>query len=189
MKIQSVLLALAAAFLGCVAAGAEFITYNYDSAGRLTDANYGSGKATTYQYDVTGNLIRSADIIVVDSDNDGMADTWEQLHFQTLARNGADDFDGDGLSDVAEYLAGTLPKDADSVLRMNRNVTNTVVQTTVSWSSVNGKTYRVQYKNDLTDTGWNDLPGLIIAGGTNAVKTDTTSLDQPQRFYRVLALP
>jgi YD repeat-containing protein len=190
MKTQSILLTFVLMYAAVKAVtGAEFITYNYDSAGRLKSANHGSGKTTTYQYDVTGNLLQGADIIVTDSDNDGMADAWETTHFQTEARDGTDDFDGDGLSDVAEYLAGTLPKDPDSLLRMNRNVTNTVVQTTVSWSSISGKSYCVQYKNSLADAGWNDLPGIVVASGTNSFKIDTTSTGQPWRFYRVQALP
>jgi len=168
---------------------AEFVTYTCDTAGRLIGVNYGSGKTTAYQYDVSGNLRRAADLTITDTDNDGMADSWEQSHFQTLSRDGSGDFDNDGFSDVAEFLAGTLPNDQNSLLRMNRNVTNNVTQTTVGWSSVIGKTYRVQYKNHLTDTGWNDLAGIVTATGTNAVKVDVTSAGEPQRFYRVEALP
>lgn len=164
---------------------AELITYDYDTAGRLMSANYGSGKTTTYQYDVTGNLLRSANNLITDSDNDGMADSWETTYFGNLSRNGQGDFDGDGLSDLAEFLAGTLPNNPGSVLRMERTVTNNLVQTTVSWLSVSGKVYRVQYKNSLADPGWNDLAGDVTATGSSASKTDTTSTGQPQRFYRV----
>jgi hypothetical protein len=44
-----------------------------------------------------------------DADGDGMADAWELEHFGTLARDGAGDYDHDGVSDLAEYLAGTDP--------------------------------------------------------------------------------
>jgi YD repeat-containing protein len=36
---------------------AEFITYNYDEAGRLTRVDYGGGKTITYTYDKSGNLV------------------------------------------------------------------------------------------------------------------------------------
>lgn len=49
-----------------------------------------------------------------DGDNDGMSDAWEMEHFETLARGGSDDFDGDGLADLQEYQNQTNPKDSDS---------------------------------------------------------------------------
>ncbi|MES2508192.1 MAG: hypothetical protein V4599_15925, partial [Verrucomicrobiota bacterium] len=51
-----------------------------------------------------------------DTDEDGMPDVWEDLH--TLNKNNAADAgvdsDLDGLSNLREYLAGTLPRDRDS---------------------------------------------------------------------------
>ena len=169
-------------------ARAEFISYTYDTAGRLTGANYGSGKTTGYQYDVSGNLKLSQNSVITDSDNDGMADSWESSFFLTLARDGTGDFDNDGMSDLAEFLAGTLPNNPGSLLRMDR-VTNSVVQTTISWLSVSGKTYRVQYKNQLAEPGWNDLPGDVLASGATSIKVDTTSISQSQRFYRTQVVP
>lgn len=44
-----------------------------------------------------------------DSDGDGMPDSWEMEHFGTLERDGTGDFDGDGISDLDEYLNGFDP--------------------------------------------------------------------------------
>ncbi|MCI0747736.1 MAG: hypothetical protein L0Y58_20205 [Verrucomicrobia subdivision 3 bacterium] len=50
----------------------------------------------------------------VDTDGDGLADDWEQLHFGSLAANPNDDPDLDGMSNFQEYRAGTDPKNASS---------------------------------------------------------------------------
>lgn len=53
--------------------------------------------------------IRSID----DTDGDGMNDAWEMAHFGTLDRDGSGDFDGDGICDLDEYLAGSDPTAED----------------------------------------------------------------------------
>ncbi len=40
----------------------------------------------------------------VDSDLDGMSDVWEQATFNTLSRDGTGDLDGDGYTDLEEFL-------------------------------------------------------------------------------------
>lgn len=55
---------------------------------------------------------RSATIRVnssTDTDGDGMDDAWELEHFGNLDRDGTGDFDGDGISDLDEFLNGTDP--------------------------------------------------------------------------------
>ena len=179
------LLILALATVVCLPLPAELATYAYDSAGRLVSINYGSGRKTTYHYDSSGNLVRSADVVLTDSDNDGMDDEWEMDFFKTLARDGTGDFDLDGMIDLAEFLGGTLPDDDTSLLRLSHEVVAAGVTTTVEWSAVPGKVYRVQYKSAFSDPGWNDLPGTVTASSSTASKTDVATANHPTRFYRV----
>ena len=58
----------------------------------------------------------------------------------------------------------------------------------LSWSSVPGQTYRVQYKNQLDDADWLDLTGNFYAVDANSAVEDDLS-SQSQRFYRVVLLP
>ena len=66
--------------------------------------------------------VASANFIAdIDSDSDGLLDDWEMAHFGNLNTTNAADADGDsdGLSNIAEYNAGTSPvrpdTDADRV--------------------------------------------------------------------------
>ena len=47
------------------------------------------------------------------SDGDALPDEWEFAAFGTLARDGSGDFDSDGISDAAEFAAGTDPAASD----------------------------------------------------------------------------
>lgn len=47
----------------------------------------------------------------VDSDQDGLPDSWETEHFGDLTQSGSDDFDEDGYTNQEEHLAGTDPTD------------------------------------------------------------------------------
>jgi N-acetyl-anhydromuramyl-L-alanine amidase AmpD len=57
---------------------------------------------------------------------------------------------------------------------------------TISWNSVSGKTYRVEFKDDLNATSWSNLPTDVPAAGPSASTTD--ALTPVQRFYRVRLL-
>ena len=53
----------------------------------------------------------------------------------------------------------------------------------LKWPSVVGRVYRVQYKDDLTTSGWTDATGEISATKTNVAIT--VSAGSTKRFYRV----
>lgn len=171
--------------LALFGARAETIHYTYDSAGRVVLVDYGGGTNVAYSYDANGNLLRKGSATVGDSDNDGMDDAWELLYFGSMLRDGTGDFDGDNASDLAEFLAGNSPVDVASVLKVTRITTQGGANTTIEWSAVPGKMYRVQYKDALDLTTWKDLSGDVPAGGPTASKTDL-SPNQIQRYYRVI---
>ncbi len=64
-------------------------------------------------------------------------------------------------------------------------LTNGVV--TITWNSVAGGNYRVQYINNLNDSGWNDLSPDVTATGLTASQTNVVN-GVPQRFYRIKVL-
>jgi len=120
-----------------------------------------------------------------DSDGDGMDDDWEMAYFGTLARDGSGDFDGDGLTDLQEFRAGTDPANDVSILRVLTLTSLGGGSKTILWSAAPGRTYQVQFKTSVDDAQWSDLPGLVTAAGTTASTADTPGSGDLHRFYRV----
>src|SRR5439155_896000 len=65
-----------------------------------------------------------------------------------------------------------------------QSITMSGTDATLVWSSVAGQTYRVQYKNDLSDPNWTDLTPDVTASGATATKMDPVGA-ATQRFYRI----
>ena len=137
--------------------------------------------------DVFASLVDAA----MDTDGDGIPDEWMIQHFGHPAGQASDlsraedDADGDGLTNLAEYIAGTDPNDAASLLGIEISIAATPDSVTVSWPAAPGRVYRVQYKDNLTDPVWLEAGGSVLVIGNQA--QFTTSATQPQRFYRVIA--
>ena len=121
---------------------------------------------------------------------DGIPDAWRLQYFghidpraDDLSR-AADDPDGDGFTNIQEYIAGTDPKDLSSrfrVIDISRAANGTV---TLTWSAVATKTYRAQYKDDVTAITWTDLAGDVNATGATASKADSTA-SGTKRIYQI----
>jgi Tol biopolymer transport system component len=62
----------------------------------------------------------------------------------------------------------------------------TLQSPTLTWPAANGKTYQVQFKNNLTDTVWQILTGNTWVSGNQGYATDRAP-NVGQRFYRVVA--
>ncbi len=56
----------------------------------------------------------------------------------------------------------------------------------LTWTAIAGRNYRVEYKDNITDLNWSNLPPDITASADTASKED--AVGAPQRFYRVLSL-
>ncbi|HKQ39835.1 MAG TPA: hypothetical protein VJ063_17280 [Verrucomicrobiae bacterium] len=123
-----------------------------------------------------------------DSDNDGMSDSWEQTYFSTTDRDGTGDFDQDGQTDLAEYLAGTDPTNSDSVFEVLTITSVSTGQRQLVWRAEPGKSYRVEYKSDLQAATWTSLGQVIYASEPTASALDTAAASE-KRFYRVALVP
>ena len=125
--------------------------------------------------------------------NDGIPDAWRALYFggdgtTTNSESAATaDPDNDGLDNYEEFLAGTNPTNAASVLKVTAYNPN-VSTNAVSLNSVAGTVYRVQYRDNLLAGDWSILADQIIGSGTNLFLPDPGATSVPQRFYRAQVL-
>ena len=150
------------------------------------------GPTVTYRVVVTnaaytGNAVNLTFFLTVlaDTDGDGLPDEWESANsLLTNAPDAAVDADLDGLSNRAEYLAGTNPQDALSYLKVDQI---TGGPATLQFSAVSNRTYSVQFKGSLDAPTWQKLID-VGARSTNRIETVTDPDPTPGRFYR-LATP
>ncbi len=121
-----------------------------------------------------------------DDDNDGLPDAWEQQYFGNPTNAVAsDDSDGDGFSNLAEYIAGTDPKNADSNLRITQVQAGPGLSVTLTWPSAANRIYTVERAS--SEPG--GFIGLLDFFG-NPFETsyrDMWLTNPPPSFYRIRA--
>lgn len=152
------------------------------SQGRLPD---GGSAIVTFPALPTPGLPNLAD-----ADHDGMADDWELLHGLDPL-NPADaalDADGDGRSNLEEFVAGTLPKDSASALALGlTSLTGT--GSAVRFTAVPGHAYALQGADSLASGAWTTLATIPARPGTRVIDLSEALAVQPARFYRLLVGP
>lgn len=78
---------------------------------------YGGGTAVfvneNYIYLADGPSGLQIFSLSLDGDSDGLLDSWEEQYFGDAAQGPLDDFDGDGINNWGEYLAGLIPTNSD----------------------------------------------------------------------------
>ena len=124
-----------------------------------------------------------------DANGNGLPDAWEAKY--NVTDPNADD-DGDGQSNYAEYIAGTNPRDAGSVLRIVSTACNAKGQVTLTWSSVGGTRYRIQVADDANGTFTDivrdaevETDSAPVGAASTQTYTDTASSPNSIRFYRI----
>src|SRR5208337_4884309 len=81
---------------------------------------------------------------MVDTDLNGLPDWWELQYFGHLTGTDPNaDPDQDGASNLAEFLAGTNPTNASSVLRLAAAPSAVPNRNPLQWASVAGRSYRI----------------------------------------------
>jgi hypothetical protein len=124
----------------------------------------------------------------LDTDGDGLPDSWELQYFGNLSETDTGDPDGDGFGNLQEFLAGTDPTDSSSALRII-SITSDESNTVVSFITCSNKFYELQASDGLTASNWSTIVTNIAGTGGIVSIIDADAIGFTNRFYRIRLLP
>jgi hypothetical protein len=148
-------------------------------------ANAGTyGVLIDNKYSLTGS--RPVTLTVLnDTDGDGLSDDWETQYGLT---DPAEDFDGAGLTNLQEYQAGTDPRDAQSLLKVERiEVAPRTPAVILTFLARSNHTYTIQGRETFSAPAWTRVLD-VVAAPADRVVTATNALTAKERYFR-LATP
>lgn len=127
----------------------------------------------------------------VDSDGDGLPDPWE-LAYDLDFVDPADatlDPDGDGLSNFAEFQAGTDPRDPRSNLWLEI-VRSAKDELSIAFTAVAGRRYRLEKSTELNAGPWLTITNFTPVSTTGRTVVPEVLFDhQPVTVYRLILSP
>jgi hypothetical protein len=139
--------------------------------------------------------VRAAAGAILDTDNDGLADFWENQHRLDATSSdgqegGLGDRDHDGATNLLEFLADSNPRDPrDGATILVPQVERTGGQLKLTFGVIKNRRYQVQTSSDLRN--WIDAGSSFTVPSSNPAYAWTDpALAGEIRFYRVrVSLP
>ncbi|MFN6016381.1 MAG: thrombospondin type 3 repeat-containing protein, partial [Verrucomicrobiota bacterium] len=180
------------AITGTLASGNDiaWIEFYNNNAGSGDASNFYFGEMTHSRLSTesaTINQTATITRVTVNESTDGLPNTWWNQYFGTTSGMSASaDPDADGFTNAQEYALGTNPANANSAFRIT-NLTRSTNSVTISWSSVSGKSYKIQNSSSLNDNSWQDVADSQITATSNSSNQNVSSNSSATRnFYRVV---
>jgi hypothetical protein len=124
----------------------------------------------------------------VDQDGDGLLDSWEMDHFDAIDDPRAQphlDIDGDGHTNLFEYIAGLDPKDNASRFRVEVRTPDTGSGMWIGYTPMQrGRTYTIEWTDLQTPVQWDDVTPAAEedADGLHWIRDNAAG---DRRIYRV----
>jgi hypothetical protein len=151
--------------------------------------NYNTPPPQTKTLAPGATLVIDAKYDFPDANHNGISDQWETTYFGSAGapHDASLDSDGDGASDFNEFMAGTSPKDATSVLQFESPAVQSDGRVQLSWPAVTGHSYRVIGSTDATT--WTPYTSWIRANGTRMVQTLPALAPAAGYFFQIEVKP
>lgn len=152
------------------------------TTGRIVNA--GQRALKLFTFDAWGAHAESsrALTVIADDNSNGLPDTWESLYWsQGGCGYATNDSDNDGQSNYLEWLAGTDPTNADSVLKLSHAQTQEH-GIRLGWTAETGKDYVVLSSTNLCGPFTTSTPIRVNSRGTIYY---TNNITGPCGFYRL----
>lgn len=135
-----------------------------------------------------GSLNFTGNYTFPDANNNGISDAFEINYFGNLSTNRTQftDADGDGMTDAAEFIAGTHPTNAASRFYFTGETMqgNNLIQ--LQWTAVSNRLYQVSASTNLLN--WSALSGWQQATNQTAMSYIVTNAGI-RKFYRAQVQP
>ena len=155
------------------------------SFGRFPILTHGGSRSGTFTLanlppDTHGHLSYQAGQVVFylnDHDEDGLPDSWEQLHFGNLAQTPYADPDADGTNNLTEARLDLDPLDPRQAFRAS------FANSTITWPSAPGILFTIRKSTSLAPNSWQ------VIGSINGTITGHTSFTDAKAsekaFYQI----
>jgi hypothetical protein len=130
-------------------------------------------------------------VFFADLNGNDMADDWEVAYFgstNAVAGSATADWDGDGLSNIGEFISGTNPTNKTD--RFHLEIQKYNEQSVVTFGAVLARyggldrRYALEFCTNLVTGGWSSVPGYDNILGTNQTVVCTNQFTDGAVFFR-----
>jgi hypothetical protein len=128
-------------------------------------------------------------VALEDSDHNGLPDAWETHYFGFVGVNPGADADGDGMTNGAEYRAGTDPTSAESIFKFIHIAARPEGGVLIQWSSAENRIYVLE-RSPVLLQGYTPIATITNLTGQSALEFIDSEVQGPaNRFYRLHLQP
>lgn len=133
-----------------------------------------------------GSILFQGNYTFPDANQNGISDLWEARYFGAVSpnRTRATDTDGDGVTDYAEFIAGTDPGSPAAPFKVTTQLSNSVCR--LMWPSVAGQQFQLYLSTNYT--AWNPWSNVLTATSALCSVTLPASAPGAPALFRVEAL-